>query len=138
MSSPEAFTVVETTLRSNWLTTPILFENEDVRLPGSPAHYVYVEVFGDFYDQASLGAEPRTANLWRETGQVYLHVMTLNGIGSGLARLYAKQLVELFRGTDISGVEFLGGSIGAGDPGREDANYFAMTATIQWQRDEAA
>lgn len=136
MSSNEAFSVVETTLRSGWTVTPLVFENESYELPDAPEHFVYVEMFGDFFNQASIGAEPQSANLWREGGMVYLHVMTKDGIGSSLARQYAKQLVGLFRGQDIDGVDFLNASIGSGDPARKFPNYFAMTATIEWERDE--
>ncbi|EHK56902.1 hypothetical protein [Allomesorhizobium alhagi] len=136
MSSPEAFETIEQRLRAQWTETPLVFENEDYPLPDVPAHFVYVEVYGDFFDQASIGAEPRTDNLWREVGQLYLHVMTPNGIGSGTARQLARQLVDLFRGEDIGSVTFREASIGAGEPGREFGNYYAMTATITWQRDE--
>lgn len=136
MSSPETFDVVEQTLVGNWMATPLVFENTDWQLPDEPAHFVYVEVFGDFYEQASIGAESRNENLWREGGQLYLHVMTKNGIGSSLARQYGKQLAGLFRGEDIDGVHFLDGSIGAGEPGRSFPNYWAMTVTINWERDE--
>lgn len=135
MSSPDAFTVIEQTLRAGWTVSRLVFENEDYPLPGTPAHFVYVEVFGDFYRQGSIGAEPQADNLWREGGMVYLHVMTPNGIGSTTARQHARQLVGLFRGEEIDGVRFGDASIGQGDPGRSFGNYFALTATIEWELD---
>ncbi len=136
MSSLTAYDTIEQYLTAQWTTTPLLFENGDDHLPDDPAHFVFVEIFGDFYDQASIGAEPRTANLWREVGQLYLHVMTKNNIGTRLARQYAGQLVDLFIGLDIGTVTFREASIGAGDPGIKKGNYYAMTATINWQRDK--
>ncbi|MER9710172.1 hypothetical protein NKJ13_07870 [Mesorhizobium sp. M0174] len=136
MASPEAFDVVEQQIADRWNITPVVFENDDYQLPDVPTEFVYVEIYGDFYDQISLGAEPREDNLWREGGQVYLHLMTPNNTGSRRARVLAKQLVGLFRGQDIEGVTFRDASIGAGDPGRTFANYYAMTATVNFERDE--
>ncbi|MDR7034495.1 hypothetical protein [Mesorhizobium sp. BE184] len=136
MSSPETFDIVVAQLGDNWTLTPVVFENEDYQLPDTPAPFVSVEIYGDFFDQASIGAGERDDNLWREGGEIFLHVMTPNGTGSRQARQYAKQLVNLFRGQDIDGVRFLDASIGAGDPGRSFSNYYAMTATIGFERDE--
>ncbi|MER9471089.1 hypothetical protein [Mesorhizobium sp. M0520] len=136
MASPEAFDVVEQQIADLWNVTPVVFENDDYQLPDVPGEFVYVEIYGDFYDQISLGAERREDNLWREGGQVYLHVMTPNGTGSRRARVLAKQLIGLFRGQDIDAVTFRDASIGAGDPGRAFANYYAMTATVNFERDE--
>ena len=136
MASVIAFDTIEQLLRAQWTATPIFFENESWQVASTPAHFVYVEIFGDIFDQASLGADPRTGNLWRERGQLYLHVMTVRDSGSRQARLLAGQLVDLFRGQDIGTLTFLDASIGAGDPGKADGNYYAMTATIDWERDQ--
>ena len=42
--------------------TDKVFENENYRTRNSPAPFVYVEIFGTFYDQVSIGAEPVRAN----------------------------------------------------------------------------
>jgi hypothetical protein len=145
MSSLTTYDTVEQYLPAQWATacaaasvgvTPIIFENMPDELPDDPTHFVFVEIFGDFFDQASIGAETRDGNLWREVGQVYLHVMTRNGIGTRLARQYAGLLIDLFRGMEIGTVIFREASIGAGDPGKYRANYYSMLATINWQRDE--
>lgn len=136
MASPEAFDVVAERIGDLWNLTPVVFENEDYQLPDVPTDFLYIEVFGDFYDQASIGAGDRDDNLWREGGQVYLHVMTPNNTGSRKAREIAKAAVDLFRGQDINGVHFRDASIGAGDPGRTFANYWAMTGTVNFERDE--
>lgn len=136
MSSPEAFDVIVDQIADQWATTPVVFENDAFDLPDAPSPFIYVEVFGDFFGQASIGDDPRDNNLWRESGEVNFHVMTPNGTGSRGARSMADQLAGLFRGRDIDGVTFLDASIGAGRPGRAFAGYFAMTATVNFERDE--
>ncbi len=136
MSSPDAFTGIQTYLRDSWAATPIHFENETWKFPSPPAPFLLVEVYGDFYDQASIGADHADENLFREAGQVYVHVMTPRGSGTVQARTYAKQIVDLFRGNEEAGVRPRGMSIGAGEPGTEDGNYFRMTVTIDWERDD--
>lgn len=145
MSSLVTYDTVEQYLTAQWPSAcsgaslqfaPLVFENFDDELPDEPAHFIQVEIYGDFFDQASIGAETRTANLWREVGQIYLHVMTRNGIGTRLARQYAGLAIDLFRGMEIGTVIFREASLGAGEPGKVKANYYAMTATINWQRDE--
>jgi len=136
MSSPEAFDTIHDNLVAQWTTTPLVFENQPFPLPATPAPWVMVEVFGDFFDQISIGAAPVLSNLWREEGQLLMHVMTPGNTGTGLARTYAKQLVDLFRGQEISGVRFRDASIGHSTPGKHDGSYYRMTATINWQRDE--
>ena len=136
MSSPEAFDVIIDHIADRWTTIPVVFENDAFDLPDTPASFIYVEVFGDFFGQASIGDEPRDNNLWREAGQVYFHVMTPNGTGSRDARALAGQIAGLFRGQDIDGMTFLDASIGAGEPGKTFAGYFAMTATVNFERDE--
>lgn len=135
MSSYTAFEVIEQYLTAQWSTTPLVFENDRFHLPGTPAPFVYVEIVGNTYDQASIGGG-QSDNLWREFGQLYLHVMTPNGSGSGQARQYCDQLLALFVGQDIGTLTFREASIGMGEPGQTFANYYAMTASITWYRDE--
>lgn len=137
MSSYAAFNVINQYLVANWATTNLVFENDPHDLPGTPASFVYVEIVGNFYDQESIGGgEEKTNNLWREWGQLHLHVMTPNDTGSGQARQYCDQLLALFTGHEIGALTFRDASIGMGEPGRTFANYYAMTASITWYRDE--
>lgn len=131
MSSQTAFEAFENALGS-WTDTPVVFENQFFELPDEPDAFVYVEIFGDAYDQETMGAP--LANIWLETGFTYLHVMVPSGTGSRLARQYANSLLYLFREQPIDGLFMPEMSIGAGDPGRDFPNYFAMTATIYWYR----
>jgi hypothetical protein len=137
MASPDTFDPIETYLKAQWTETLLVFENEDYTLPDDPAPWLLVEVFGSFYDQASIGGgEEVEANLWREAGQLYGHVLIPSGTGSRAGRVLAQQFVNLFRGQELGPIRFLGASIGAGAPGDRDGNYFRVTATIDWERDE--
>jgi hypothetical protein len=75
MSSLVTYDTIEQYLPGQWAAacaaaslevTPVIFENMPDELPDDPAHFVFVEIYGDFFDQASIGAETRAANLWRE------------------------------------------------------------------------
>jgi hypothetical protein len=137
MSSPEAFNTIHDRIVELWTATPVIFENEDTPTPDTPAAFLFVEVAGDLFEQASIGGGDQVGdNLWREDGQVLIHVMTPRGGGSAAARLLARQAAALFRGQDIDGIRFGGVSIGAGEPGEADGNYWRMTATIDFERDE--
>lgn len=140
MSSAAVYDAFEVTLRENWTDTALVFENEfaqDLMDAGSP--FVYVEIYGDELRQETVGAPG--ANMWLETGWTYLHVMTKSGDGSRQARIWASKLLGLFREQPIV-VDGITGealfmpemSIGAGDPGTDFPNYWAMTATIRWRR----
>jgi hypothetical protein len=131
MASLTAFDAFATRL-ADWTTTPVVFENEFYELPDEPAAFIYVEVFGDAYDQETTGAPGE--NMWQENGVTYLHVMVPSGRGSRLGRDYANQLLYLFREQPISTLFMPEMSIGAGDPGRDFPNYWAMTTTVFWRR----
>lgn len=140
MASPEVFDAFQATLNAGWTQTGIVFENQfaqDYTEAGLP--FVYVEVYGDTFNQESVGAPGQ--NMWREDGAAYLHVMVKSGDGSAQARTWAKQLLALFREQSIVVNATTGEqlhmpqmSIGAGQPGRDFPGYWAMTATITWYR----
>jgi hypothetical protein len=137
MSSPSTFDAFKGVLDAYAAGTgalPVRYENEftqDLLDAGTPA-WVYVEVYGDSYVQDTMGAPG--ANVWEETGAVYLHVMVPSGTGSAAARTHANALLNLFREKPVSNIFMPEMSIGAGDPGRDFPNYFAITATISWSR----
>ena len=136
MATPQTFEPIEDFLRSQWTVTPLVFENEDFELTNEPEAVVLVEIFGDLMDQASIGAETVAANRWRETGQLSLHVLVPRGGGTRQARKLSRQLYDLFRGQEIGSIRFGTASIGAGEPGEMDGNYYRMTVTIDVERDE--
>jgi len=135
MSSPAAFDAFYDKLDSDWTATPVKFENEfmeDVLQAESPAAFVYVEIYGDSYNQDSIGSPG--SNTWLEQGVTYLHVMTPSGTGSRPARVHADNLLNLFREQSIDGLRMPEMSIGEGQPGKDLPNYWAMTVTIHWHR----
>ncbi|RVD44210.1 hypothetical protein EN742_02985 [Mesorhizobium sp. M4A.F.Ca.ET.020.02.1.1] len=139
MSSVVAFDTISQRLTASWTTTDLVFENDPYDLPGTPAAFVYVEMWGipGGFDQESIGGgADRDDNLWRECGTLDIHVMVPNGTGSRDARVKADALIDLFRGFEIGDVTFLEASVGEGKPGRQFANYWAMTASISWRRDQ--
>lgn len=137
MSSPTAFSAFKGVLDTYAAGTGALairYENEfvqDLLASNTPA-WVYVEIYGDSYNQDTMGAPG--ANVWEETGATYLHVMVPSGEGSAVARGHANTLLNLFRERPIGSLFMPEMSIGAGDPGRDFPNYFAITATIFWTR----
>ena len=123
-----------------WTTTPVVFENEFAQqYLDARATFVYVEIYGDTFNQESLGAPQ--ANMWLEEGTTFFHVMTPSGDGSRDARVYANDILNLFREQPIVTDALTGESlfmpemsIGAGQPGQDFPNYYAMTASIHWRR----
>ena len=143
MASPEVYEAFETRLSENWMTLPLAFENEPrQQLVEGGQPFVYVEIFGADFNQETAGAPG--ANLWQERGSIFMHVMVPSGEGSKQARIWAKALLALFREQEVI-VDAATGealmmpemSIGAGQPGEDIPNYWALTATIHWSRHEA-
>jgi hypothetical protein len=56
MSSEAAFETIRDYLIANWTTTPLIFENEEYQTADNPTAFVFVEIWGDFFDQASIGS----------------------------------------------------------------------------------
>lgn len=141
MSSDTVYTAVHDFLVANWTTTPLVFENENA-VPqtdsnGAPVPYVFVEMSGNFYEAASIGTGSDVTNLFREEGLVFIHVFVPSGAGSTLARTYAKTLVDLFRGLELSNgsLRFLQSSIGRGTPGDENGNWWRLGSSVTYQAD---
>ncbi len=134
MSSASAFEGLEDYLKAEWTATPIVFENEDWPLADDPAAFVFIEIFGDFFGQASIGAPGE--NIWREEGQIRAHVMVVRNTGTRVARQCAQQLAAFFQEVEVAdGIHFSEMSIGAGEPGAADGNYYRMTLMVDWYRD---
>lgn len=130
MSSPEAYDAFKARL-DTWTDTSVVFENDPFDKPDTPVPFVYVEIYGDSYNQETMGAPG--ANAWLERGMTYLHVMTPTGTGSRDARALANDLLYLFR-EQQTGLIITEMSIGAGDPSRSFGNYFSIAATLIWER----
>jgi hypothetical protein len=132
MASPETFDAFQARLNSAWNETPLVFENDGYQLPDMPAPFLYVEIYGDAYDQESFGAPEQ--NMFLEEGATYLHMMVPSFTGSRQARVYVNAALNLFREQPIGDLFMPKMSIGAGEPGRDFPNYWALTGTIEWYR----
>ena len=144
MASSVVFDAIKDYLITNFTTTPLQFENEpaiDTNDPatGLPAPWVQVEMTGTLYGQVSIGAATQATNRWDEEGQLWLHVFVPTGTGGHTARLHAKSLADLFRGTTLSGgsLEFMDAQIGMGEPGDEDGAWFRISLVVDWRYIEA-
>jgi hypothetical protein len=137
MSSDVVYSAIKNFLTAIWTAVPLVFENENYDLPDDPSPYVYVEISGNLYAQQSIGATSSVSNLWREQGLLWIHVFVPSGTGSLLARQYAKQIADLFRGKELlSGkLIFRDISIGMGQTADEDGNYWRLSVSIEWQND---
>jgi len=142
MASDLVYDAVRGHLLENWVETPLVFDNEDaapdgVRPQDGQAPWVQVEMTGDLYDQESLGSGSPATDLWRERGLIFMTVMVRSGTGSRLARRYAKQLCDLFKGADLAGgtLQFVEASIGLGEKTTPDGNWFGLPAEVAYQAD---
>jgi hypothetical protein len=142
MASGAVSAAIEDFLVANWTTTPLLLENKatfesgGTVPPATPAAFVEVSFTGKTYGQVSIGASLQKDNRWDEDGFLFLNVMVPKDWGSREARTYAKSLCDLFRGlTLLSGsLEFMDASIGEGEKGKYDGNYFMLPVDIEWRR----
>jgi hypothetical protein len=141
MSSDAVYSAIRAYLEPAWTATPLAWENENFEMPvdgvGNRLPWVAVEITGNLYSQASIGAGSASANLWREEGLLWLHVFVPSGSGSLVARQYARQLADLFRGLSLSAgtLRFRDASIGRGQPGNEDGTVWGLSVSIDWQHD---
>ncbi|MBR1005255.1 hypothetical protein ABIF65_003691 [Bradyrhizobium japonicum] len=115
----------------------LVYENESDGPPaGDVATWVLVVLNSSLYGQESIGAGDQGSNRWDEGGTLWLHVFTPRGTGSKEARRLAKGLANLFRGNTalMNGfLEFMDADLGAGDPGKENANYYLMSVSVEWR-----
>lgn len=120
---------------------PLVYENETYESPGGDIKpWVKVVLETQLYGQQSIGGGTDPGqNRWDERGTLWFHVFTRRGTGSREARRIAKALANLFRGQTLldDDLEFGDADLGAGDPGEENANYYLISVSQDWQRVEA-
>lgn len=135
MATATVYSAIRAQFTTYWTATAVRWENERFDLPEPPAPWVAVEMTGTLYDQASLGAGVRADELWREEGILWMHVMVPAGSGAETARTLAGQLCDLFRGVELDpNIEFRGFSIGLGEPGDDDGNWYRISISSDWIR----
>jgi hypothetical protein len=132
MSTAAAFTAIRAYLTANWATTPMAWENEAFSKPSPPAPFVLVQITGDIWDQASIGAGDRTTNRWQEEGALMLDVIVPAGTGSLTARTHATALANLFRGLQLGDIEFRDISIGLGVAADDRGPWFLLPMRVAW------
>lgn len=137
MASGEVYDAIVGHLADQWTTTPVRYENKNFNYPDGP--WVDIETTGNYYGQESIGESEQENNRWDEDGVLYVHVLVPQGTGASLARTYAKQLADIFRGVTLLGdsLEFRDAFIGRGEPGAEDGNWYRISVYIDWRRMDA-
>lgn len=135
MSTATAFTAIRAHLEAEWQATPLAWDNETYA-PNDNTPFVMVQITGDLWDQASIGAGERTANRWEETGELLLSVIVPTGTGSLLARQHAEALANIFRGLNLdeSNIEFRDISIGLGVAAQDRGPWWLLPVRINWLR----
>lgn len=144
MSSDAVYAAIQARFAAAWNPTPacpVAYENDVFRVPQPAAPWLLVELTANLLDQRGIGAGTRTDNLWREVGQLWLHLFVPAGTGSLTARALLSQAVELFRGRDLGDLTFTSAMIGTGEsaqPGErgvKDGMWWRLSAAIEWERD---
>ncbi len=130
-----AVTAIRNHLTTNWThaDVPILWPNEDNRLPDNPAALVYVEVLDEIEELVGLGQ--RGSNLWRNHGRVEAHVFVPKNTGTATLDTYCKEIAAIFRGASFSEVQFFDAVVSGGDTKADDGNYFGRTVIADFQFD---
>lgn len=136
MAIDQVQSAVQAFLTANWTSTPVAYPNDGFAPTsdgnGSLTPWLLVEVYGGLYEQRSIGAGSAAANLWTDSGQVWLHVFVGSGTGSQLALSYAAQLAELFRGLFLDpNIQFGDIALGASG-GSTDGNDWSLSTSIDW------
>lgn len=121
---------------------PLVYENESDDPPsGDVRPWVSVVLDTQLYGQETIGGgvDPGE-NRWDEDGTLWFHVMVPRGGGSRDARRIAKALANMFRGKTLldGDLEFGNADMGAGDPGKENGNYYLLSVSLDWRRMEAS
>lgn len=141
-ASDLADSAIEAHLAAHWSAAPLFFENEP-DMPGSDLEaWVYVENESFVTAQASVGAGAEAGgDLWRERGELTLHVLVPAGRGTKQGRVLRDQLAALFmrENAQIGPVRFLDvrKTGGLRWEGEANGNWWAMPLRIEWQADHS-
>jgi len=135
MSSDIVYAALREFITEIWTETPIAWPNEPFSDPEPPAPWIMVQMQGADYEQQSIGAETPSANRWVETGSLYVHVFVPVGTGELEATRLARVMAEFLRGIELPGdIQLDGMSIGAGERGDEDGNWWRVSLFAHYQR----
>ncbi|MGC2853953.1 phage tail terminator-like protein [Novispirillum sp. DQ9] len=135
MGTQAARSAIRAHLEANWDTdaAALVFPNEGDPPADVSQPWIFVEVRGSAYYQASIGAGSITDNLWRDEGSIWATINVPIGTGEDDAGTLAQQFMDLFRGTELAGnLEFR--EFQDGDGERSDNGlWWQYTAMIIWQ-----
>jgi hypothetical protein len=142
MASDSVYDAIRAYMNTSWTATPVRWENERFT-PPLEGGWVGVETTGTLYAQQSIGESNQADNRWDEEGVLWLHVFVPIGTGASLARGYAKQLADKFRGLLLlnDSLEFRDSFIGRGGAHNatqnETGSWYRVTVYIKWRRMDA-
>jgi uncharacterized protein DUF4128 len=129
-------TAVQGFLTANWTLTDVAFENDgyepQVAADGTIRPWLLVEVFGGLTEQRSIGAGSAAADLWTDSGVLWLHIFVASGTGSLLAKQYGAALAALFRGLQLDPDIAFGDIALAASGGSSNGNDWSLSASIDW------
>ena len=132
-----AYLTLKAWLIANWSATALRFENELVDPPADLAPFVFFEMTTELVDVSEIGAGTAQADIWREQGEAFFHVLVASGTGALEARGFAEDLAHMMKGLALAnGVRIGSLSIGAGEMAARDGNYWVLTLSAQWVRDD--
>jgi len=139
MSSATVHAAYRAWLEAAWTACELRFENESQDPPADGATFIYVELEGGLFDQASIGAGAPSDNLWREEGTIFLDVCVATGDKAATIQglQYREQLALAHRGLQLApGITFREISFGAGEKLEGSGNYYRLPLTANFFRDQ--
>lgn len=95
----DALAAIEARMAANWTATPVVYANEDENdegkiVDGEP--WVFFDPVETEARIAQFGH--KGSNQWRNYGQIWAHVFVPRHTHRALARQYARQIGDIFRG----------------------------------------
>jgi hypothetical protein len=134
MASPAVATAIQDYLAANFTAAHLSLENDGYKPTNEP--WVYAEIIGTAWDQASIGAGSALENSWEEMGLAMFHVYVPSGTGDAKVRALCYGLLDLFRGVTLlnESIRFYRASCGGSSPGSLDGKWWRMTASVEWER----
>lgn len=132
MASHTAFDALKTFITDGWTATRLYFENRRIDLVDQTP-LIKVSMTSQSFIQESIGADVIRDNRWVETGTTTFEILVRAGTGSETARLHAEAITDMFRGTLPESFVLIETSVGMGQQGVEDGNWWALKAHVDWE-----
>ena len=124
---------LESHFNTEWAgTTPVQYANDSAfQPPTDGSSWVSFTVIQG--GSGTMGGRSNTARLFRHAGVIQIDIFTPQGIGVESALSLADQAAAIFRATRIDDVLCRAPAISRP---ASDGNYFRVTLSINYQRDE--